>query len=153
MPLIYGIDPGTSKTAVVCWTGSRITAAQIIANEHLLLSVRENMQPNAKVACEMINAMGMAVGASVFETVLFIGQLKEAVKHRGGSFELIYRRDVKLHMCGQARAKDANIRQALLDRFGEKGTKDNPGVTRGLHSHLWQAFAVAVTAHDKLNGR
>ena len=28
---------------------------------------------------------------------------------------LVYRRDVKLHLCGQARAKDANVRQALID--------------------------------------
>src|SRR5690606_4735562 len=61
----------------------------------------------------------------------------------------VYRKDVKLHLCGSPRAKDANIRQSLLDRFGpgkEKavGTKQNPGPLYGVKSHMWAALAVAV---------
>jgi hypothetical protein len=47
--------------------------------------------------------------------------------------ELVYRRDVKLHHCHSAKAKDANITQALIDRFAPgvpnrgKGTKAEPG--------------------------
>jgi hypothetical protein len=50
----------------------------------------------------------------------------------------------------QRRAKDQNIRQALIDRLGPPGTKKNPGPTYGVTSHMWSALAVAVTAHDKL---
>ena len=56
----------------------------------------------------------------------------EAVDRNGYPHRQVPRRDVKLHHCGQARAKDANITQALVDRFapGEpnkgKGTKAEP---------------------------
>jgi hypothetical protein len=61
----------------------------------------------------------------------------------------VERREVKLHLCGQARAKDSNIIQALKDRFGDKGTKNKPGLTYGMRKDLWQAFALAVTCMDK----
>lgn len=43
----------------------------------------------------------------------------------------IPRLKVKVHLCHDSRAKDANIRQAILDRFGGKavaiGSKRQPG--------------------------
>jgi len=47
------------------------------------------------------------------------------------------------------RAKDANIRQALLDLIGPQGTKKTPGPTYGIKSHTWAALAVAVYAANK----
>ena len=47
------------------------------------------------------------------------------------------------------KAKDSNIRQALMDRFGEVGTKKNQGYFYGFKADIWQAFAVCVTYHDK----
>jgi len=65
-----------------------------------------------------------------------------------------------MHLCKNNRAKDANIRQALLDRFpatgGGKapqiGTKKQPGPLYGVTSHLWSALAVAVTWADTQPG-
>ena len=70
---------------------------------------------------------------------------------------MIYRKDVKLHLCGSPRAKDSNIRQALIDRFGpgkEKaiGLKKTPGPLYGVKSHVWAALAVAVTHLDGADG-
>jgi hypothetical protein len=69
---------------------------------------------------------------------------------------LIYRRDVKLRLCGTVKAKDANVRQALIDMFPKTGggkipqigTKAQPGPLYGVASHAWAAVAVAVTALD-----
>jgi hypothetical protein len=49
-----------------------------------------------------------------------------------------------MHHCGNMRAKDKNIIQALKDKYGEKGTKADPGFFYGISSHVWQAFAVAA---------
>jgi hypothetical protein len=62
------------------------------------------------------------------------------------SAKLVYRRDVKLHVCGSPKAKDPNIRQALIDLLGPAGTKRAPGPTYGVRSHAWAALGVAVTA-------
>jgi hypothetical protein len=49
------------------------------------------------------------------------------------------------------RAKDANIRQALIDKIGPQGTKAQPGPTYGIKSHSWAALAVAVYAAQNNN--
>jgi hypothetical protein len=95
------------------------------------------------VACEMIASYGMAVGASTFETCVWIGRFIEVSRVE---VELIFRKDIKLFLCGTMRAKDANIRQALLDKIGPQGTKKTPGPTYGIKSHTWAALAVAVYA-------
>jgi hypothetical protein len=51
----------------------------------------------------------MAVGAEVFDTVLWAGRFAEAA-HRV-PVVMLPRRAVKLALCGDSRAKDANIRQ------------------------------------------
>ncbi len=78
-----------------------------------------------------------------FETVFSIGRMA-AMK----DVRLVPRRDVKLHICRSAKAKDGNIRQALIDRFGPVGTKKAPGPLFGISNHRWAALAVAVTAFD-----
>lgn len=58
------------------------------------------------------------------------------------------RRAVKLALCGDSRAKDANIRQALIDRFGGSaaiGRKAAPGPLYGISRDVWSALAIAVT--------
>src|SRR5699024_5972970 len=105
--------------------------------------------PGERLVVEMIASDGMPVGREVFETCLWIGRFIQAA----GGAELVYRRDVKLHLCGSARAKDANIRQALIDRFGpgrEKaiGIKAQPGPLYGFKRDMWAALAVAVTYAD-----
>jgi hypothetical protein len=71
----------------------------------------------------------------------------------GGNVTRVFRKDVKLHLCNSPRAKDANVRQALLDRLGPQGTKKAPGPTYGVKSHEWAALAVAVYGWDQIFGR
>ena len=100
----------------------------------------------------MIASYGMPVGAEVFSTCLWIGRFIE----KWVTFtclpepQLIPRGDIKLHLCRSLRAKDANVRQALIDRFGAPGTKKAPGALYGVTSHCWAALALAVCAFDRL---
>jgi hypothetical protein len=96
-------------------------------------------------AIEMVASYGMPVGREVFETVRWIGRFQQAWRDPE-TVRFVYRKDVKLHLCGSARAKDANIRQALIDKLGPVGTKAVPGPLYGVKSHIWSALAVAVTA-------
>ena len=63
---------------------------------------------------------------------------------------------MKLALCGSARAKDANVRQAIIDRFagvGGKavavGTKKTPGPLYGISNHKWSALALCLVWIDK----
>lgn len=87
----------------------------------------------------------MPVGKEVFDTCIFVGRFQQSWRDPN-AVRLIYRRDVKLHLCGNARAKDSNIRQALIDKLGPAGTLRAKGPLYGVKSHAWAALAVAVTA-------
>lgn len=137
-----GIDPGPRESAYVVWDGSRVVNAGDLPNGELAQHL-DSADRCTTVACEWIESFGMAVGREVFETVFAIGAFSQHAVLR-----LVPRRDVKLHLCASPRAKDGNIRQALIDRLGAVGTKKNPGPLFGIAGHRWSALAVAVTAHD-----
>jgi hypothetical protein len=106
------------------------------------------------LAIEMIASYGMPVGREVFETCVWIGRFVEAFSRdsRAHAPRLVYRKDVKMHLCGTNKAKDANVRQALLDLFPrtgggatpQVGTKAKPGPLYGVSTHAWPALGVAV---------
>jgi hypothetical protein len=135
---IIGIDPGPREFAWVLWDGARVIDCGDVPNGSILRPADEY-----DVAIEWIESFGMAVGREVFETVFSIGRMA-AMKN----VRLVPRRDVKLHICRSAKAKDTNVRQALIDRFGPVGTKKAPGRLFGISNHRWAALAVAVTAYD-----
>lgn len=139
--MILAIDPGTTHSAFVQYHNGQIVDHGHIPNAEM----RQILigQEYDRVACEMIASYGMAVGASTFETCVWIGRFIEIARV---DVELIFRKDIKLFLCGTMRAKDANVRQALLDLIGPQGTKKNQGPTYGIKSHSWSALAVAVFA-------
>jgi len=144
--MITAIDPGTDKSAIVTLdTVGNVVSPEIVSNEVLLQYCRDgvistNQHP---VAIEMIACYGMPVGREVFETCLLIGRIMEILERDGVPVRLVFRRDVKIFLCGSMRAKDANIRQALIDKYGVVGTKKNQGPLFGISSHLWSALAIA----------
>lgn len=142
---IVAIDPGPKESSIVLWDGEKIIDASIETNENLVERIPLYSLSDFLVI-EKIECFGMPVGIEVFETVFWSGRFCQAW---GKDYHLISRREVKLHLCSSLRAKDSNIRQALIDRFGPPGTKKKPGTTYGLKRDLWQAFALAVVFFDQ----
>lgn len=150
-PAIIAIDPGPTESAWIAYNphSDGIRAFAKVPNEHLRSTLR-NLHPDiSRIVIEKIESFGMAVGAEVFETVYWSGRFAEAAAPL--PVERVSRRAVKLHLCGSARAKDTNIRQALIDRFGGAsaiGRKSAPGPLYGISGDVWSALAVAVTFGD-----
>jgi len=67
----------------------------------------------------------MPVGKEVFDTCVWIGRFQQIALPNVDT-KFIYRKDEKMNICNSMKAKDSNIRQALIDRFGAVGTKKNP---------------------------
>jgi len=148
--IILAVDPGSEQSAYIGWDGYKIRFAHIAENE-LILAGLGSLEDMHTITIEKIESYGMPVGKSVFDTIFFCGRFYEVWTRLNldNNVEFIPRRQVKLHLCNSARAKDSNIRQALIDRFGPPGTKKSPGLTYGLKKDLWQAFALAVTFYDQ----
>lgn len=140
------IDPGPEQSGVVTY-GSALIRGKVLPNESLLRMLYDHRWMEDKLVIEMIASYGMPVGASVFETCVWIGRFMQAW-HKPEDVLRVPRSAVKLHLCHSARAKDANVWRALLDRFGPVGTKAAPGPLYGIKSHARAALALAVTAAD-----
>jgi len=155
---IIAVDPGPERSQYVVFDGTRVVSQ----GWEEMVGLRQVLPPDAyngtHVVFEGIESFGMPVGAETFETVFVTGRLYELAFRCYGEKRVsrIYRKAIKLHLCGSARAKDANIRQALLDRFGgaavAKGTKAAPGPLYGVSGHGWAALALAVTWWDQQGG-
>ena len=146
---VMGVDPGNERTAYVLFDGQRVIDCDIVENVYMLtLPARHQCE---RMAIEGVACYGMPVGKETFDTCIWIGRF---IQNFGpGASDIIYRGEVKMHLCRNMRAKDANIRQALIDRFGPGkdaaiGKKKAPGPLYGVKSHCWSALAVAVTWWD-----
>ncbi len=158
MSNLLAIDPGNTESGWVVIDGDRRPLWFGKTRNQELLAAMQAYRDEWNVdhvAIEMIASYGMAVGADVFDTCVWIGRF---YAHSEGWLlrtpELIKRHPVKLHHCHSAKAKDSNITQALVDRFAPgqpnhgKGTKAEPGWFYGFAKDVWQAYALAVYAAD-----
>jgi hypothetical protein len=153
--LIMALDPGTTESGWCLLDSGNVTASGVLPNDAMRDAVRKSSAD--VLAVEMIASYGMPVGREVFETCVWIGRFAQVWK-RPDDVQFIYRRDVKLHLCGTSKAKDANVRQALLDLFPRTGGGKTPqiGVTKqpgplfGVSTHAWPALGVAITVQHKL---
>lgn len=156
--IILAIDPGPTESAYVLLNDDlKPCKFGKVPNEHLLELIYKRMVyfPDTHFVIEMVASYGMAVGADVFETVFWTGRFwNQAEQHSDCTRTRIYRKDEKMNLCHNMRAKDSNIRQALIDRFAKhdikngKGTIKNPDWFHGFSKDVWQAYAVGVTYYD-----
>lgn len=156
---ILAIDPGNIESgyAVIKMPDFKLLLFGKVKNEELLAELDDLFivgKTIDAVAIEMVASYGMAVGKSVFDTCVWIGRFVQAFNGEGVDF--VSRKEEKICLCGSLKAKDKNIRQALIDRYAKhdfksgKGVKKNPDTFYGVSKDVWQAVAVGVTYYEKL---
>lgn len=153
---LLAIDPGDTESAyvVIDMASCEPVDKGKLPNAKLLDLIDGYLGFNERCVIEMVASYGMAVGAEVFDTCVWIGRFYQELLTCGRRPDLVKRLAVKTHLCHDSRAKDTNIRQALVDRFAHgqpnngKGTKARPGWFYGFHSDVWAAYALAVYAAD-----
>jgi len=157
---VLAIDPGSTESGYVIMDGYKPVEFGKIGNSDLVnkifhMDTDGSTCPDA-MAIEMIASYGKPVGKDVFETCVWIGRFwQEFWNTVSGPIQLIYRMEEKMDICHDSKAKDPNIRQALIDRFAEhdfkngKGTKQKPDWFYGFSKDVWMAYAVGVVYLDK----
>lgn len=150
---ILAIDPGSRQSAWLYMDlVGRPTLWAIEPNDAVLKRIRGGsfigLRPGV-IVIEQMASYGMSVGAEVFETVHWAGRFHEAAFNQAIRVEQLPRMRVKQAICHDSRAKDQNIRQALIDRFGGQvagvGTTKARGPLYGISKDIWSALAIAVT--------
>ena len=160
--VILAIDPGSERSAFVVYDveADHVLDHGIEPNEWLVDRLRSNdsgLTINVDEAViEWMQPRGMATSAQEFETLFWIGRFLEAASYGARStmpwpVHRLTRLRVKQRICGSAKANDANIRQALIDRYGgiagrtgAVGTKAAPGPLHGVRADVWQALALGI---------
>lgn len=126
---ILAIDPGNIESAYCLINTDTYEPIMFdkIKNEELVELIENNKYCSfntfGEIIIEKIASYGMAVGQTIFDTCIWTGKFAQA---SGLKEEYILRKDEKMNLCHSMKAKDSNIRQALIDRFGLVGTKKNP---------------------------
>lgn len=164
---ILCIDPGTTHSGVVVYDGEKVlysnaemenyTVLDFILNGEISVGRKQTYQYECLVV-EMIQNYAKVVGEAVFETVLWTGRFIQVANSANIPCQKIFRKDVKLFLCGTARAGNANVRQAIIDMFpkvgGGKtpsiGTKKQPGPLYDMKSHAFSALALGLLYYDRL---
>ena len=124
---ILAIDPAPTESAYVCYNSGELVVFDKLPNESLLGFVQFQAAESSSqvMAIEMPACYGMAVGKSVFETCRWVGIFQHAFGVE--RTHLVYRKarniedgidGVCMHLCKNNRAKDPNIRKAIIDLYG-----------------------------------
>ena len=150
--IILAIDPGNIESgyAVIEMPDFRLMEFGKVENEKLK-EMLKNKWLIDDIAVEMVGCYGMPVGKDVFDTCVWIGRFVEAI---GKEVTYIYRKDEKITLCNSMKAKDSNVKQALVNRYAKhdfrsgKGTQKNPDTFYGVANDVWQAIAVGVTYYE-----
>jgi hypothetical protein len=146
MGLILAIDPGPTTCGVVLYDADAKRVCGVAADatiEDTLGRIRSTGS-NTLVAIERVQSAGIS-GASLLQTSEVVGRLQQRALDCGLRVRLVYRREVcsALHVSGGA--KDAQVRQRMIEMHpGGTGTRKTPGPLYGVSSHAWQALGLAV---------
>ena len=171
MAKVLAIDPGNEESAYVEYDSSngKVMQKMKLSNKKLLEYIESFRWANWTMAIEMPACYGMAVGQTVFDTCRWVGIFQHAFHAPAGSPAfLVYRKSqnkehgidsVTMHLCKSTRAKDTNVRRAILDRYPatgggatpQVGTKGKPGPLYGVSKDVWSALAVAITFAETYN--
>jgi hypothetical protein len=150
--MVLAIDPGPQFSAYALWDGEQLHEFGKIPNAEVLTYIDQSRSLKGldRLVVEMIGhyGKGMPAGKDVFDTCIWIGRFFQ--EWPGAKYRVL-RATVKTHICGSAKAKDGNVRQAVIDRLGAPGTKRQPGATYGVSKDVWQALALALTFHDRMS--
>ena len=151
--MILAIDPGNIESAYCIIEKETYKPLEFGKIENNNLLERISMFKDIEcIVVEKVASYGMAVGQTVFDTCEWYGRFiqKYCDTHDDFKVNYVYRKEVKMNLCNSTKAKDSNIRQVLIDRFGVVGTKKNQGWFYGFKTDVWQAYACGVTHLDKV---
>src|SRR4029077_6631736 len=156
--IVLAIDPGSEQSAWLVYNAATagIRAFAKLPNDELERQLRLGLSTQVtEAAIEWTAPRGMPASAELFETLYWVGRYAAVIEELGLRVARVKRGDVKRHLCGTTAANDANVRAALIDRFGGAGgkaaaigLKASPGPLYGIAKDVWSALAIAVTYSD-----
>lgn len=151
--MILAIDPGSTESAYAVLDPNRDGLPVYFAkcSNAEVLNVASASDGDV-VVIERVASYGMAVGSTTFDTCYWGGRFQQACPDPE-KVQWIFRKEVTLHLCGSARAKDKNVRIAVIDRLGGVKETKKGGSLYKCSKDMWAAIAVGLTWMDTKGNR
>ena len=164
--IYWGIDPGPSHCGVAYIRNGKphgtIIPTSQLTDPYLPFPVNEingefYSPEKVRVGIEMPEGMGQIAGRDTLETAFVAGQIYICLSQIARVVRF-GRKSIKSYVGvshrknpdgTKAKTSDSQVRRAMIERWGEVGTKKNPGPTYGIHKDAWAALAVATCVYDK----
>lgn len=130
--IIISYDPGNEQTGwvVALEDNSKLIYKNKDLNTICFQKTKEFTEKYnvVKVGCEYPSSYGMMTNQSLLDTCTFCGILGWYFRERNIPFELIFRKSIKMFLCGSVRAKDAEVNSRVREYLGEDHTIKNPNL-------------------------
>jgi len=149
---IFAIDPGTYNSAIVGFDGESVVMMSIMENSELSLYLKASCINRDAVVIEGVKSYMQRIGQETIDTALWSGRFAQAALN-GCSVYFVFRKDVRKTLCGNGAARDPDIRDAVIDRYGGSrgvaiGKKAKPGPLYGAKKDIWQALGLGLAFMD-----
>lgn len=153
--IILALDVGTEQSGFCLMNADNYKPIEFGKEDNdVILKEKVKIWMYDALVYEEFQSYGMAIGKSTIKSITWNGRFIQAAWERSIPFYPIYRLEEKINLCGNAKAKDANLRQAMIDRFAKtpngKGTKAEPDWFYGFSKDAWSAAIIGVTFIDKI---
>lgn len=146
--IVLGIDPGSTMSGWCAYDTDEKRPLVWGKSDNVL--VRDTCAGYAKhglpVIIEKMSGYGMTLGSELIEALEWTGEFR---REAGAMLRRVTRRDVKLHLCETTKAGDAQVRDAIIQRYGGReraiGKKKTPGPLYGITGDVWAALSICIT--------
>jgi hypothetical protein len=127
---IFAIDPGNTLSGVVSYIKDDKECPVVdpgkVDNLVVVDKIKEfiaryDPDSGSTIAIEFPQPRGQLASKELFKMIFWVGRFYEIARALGlpdRAVRLCNRLDVKMHLCGDNRVKDGQVRQAVIDRFG-----------------------------------
>lgn len=155
MSRVLAIDPGNEATGwVIADKGTRKPLEfDKTENSQLAQMMIDGTLQFDEFVSERMESMGTLIGRTVLEACEWVGRFSQIAECLGCKVNYVYRHEEKVHICHDSRAKDANLRRALIDRFAKtangKGTAKDPDFFYKFKADVWSAYCVLTVHCDR----
>ena len=132
--IIIAFDPGNEQTGwvVVLADNSKLLYKNKELNSECLKKLNIFLNKEEfniiNVGIEYVSSYGMATNQTVLDTATFSGILAWIFRSRQIPCEFVFRKSVKMFLCGSVRAKDAEVNSRVREYVGEDNTQKNPNI-------------------------
>jgi hypothetical protein len=159
MSKLFAIDPGTTHSAWLLYDpdgGGQIIGGFGKEENSIVMQRIVEMAPHFELlAVEQMSGYiapwseQTSIGKEILATCVWSGRFIERADSVGKEHVMMLRRAISGHLCpGSKSYKDKDVRAALIKRFGDPGTKKEPGLLFGVTRDVWSALALAVAFSD-----